>query len=125
MLASCRNYLDDLAGLESVAILEKGEVAAKSAVGLLGETKILIPLAGLIDTEAETARLAKEIEKHAKDLGRSEQKLANANFVDRAPPEIVDKERARARELRATIGKLEEQRASLEGVQPAATPSGE
>jgi valyl-tRNA synthetase len=125
MLASCRNYLDGLAGLESVAILEKGEVAAKSAVGLLGETKILIPLAGLIDTEAEAARLAKEIEKHAKDLGRSEQKLANANFVDRAPPEIVDKERARARELRTAIGKLEEQRASLEGVQPAGTPSGE
>ncbi|MCK5361771.1 MAG: class I tRNA ligase family protein, partial [Gammaproteobacteria bacterium] len=125
MLASCRNYLDGLAGLESVAILAADEVAPKSAVGLLGEAKILIPLAGLIDTEAEAARLAKEIEKHAKDLGRSEQKLANANFVDRAPPEIVDKERARARELRAAIGRLDEQRASLEGIQPAGDPPGE
>ena len=125
MLASCRNYLDGLAGLESVAILAADEVAPKSAVGLLGEAKILIPLAGLIDTEAEAARLAKEIEKHAKDLGRSEQKLANANFVDRAPPEIVDKERARARELRAAIGRLDDQRASLEGIQPAGDPPGE
>jgi valyl-tRNA synthetase len=125
MLASCRNYLDGLAGLESVAILEDGEVAPKSAVGLLGETNLLIPLAGLIDAQAETARLAKEIEKHAKVLGRSEQKLANASFVDRAPPEIVDKERARARELRTAIGKLEEQRASLEGIQPPGNPSGE
>ena len=80
----------------------------------LGSMKILIPLAGLIDTEAEAARLAREIEKHAKDLERSEQKLANASFVDRAPPEIVDKERARAKELRAAISKFEEQRASLQ-----------
>ncbi len=116
MLASCRNYLNSLAGLEAVTVLEKDDVAPKSAVGLLGSMKILIPLAGLIDTEAETARLAGEIEKHAKNLGRSEHKLANANFVDRAPPEIVDKERARVQELRAAIGKLEEQRASLEGV---------
>ena len=125
MLASCRIYLDGLAGLESVAILEDGQVAPKSAVGLLGETNLLIPLAGLIDTQAETARLAKEIEKHTKDLGRSEQKLANASFVDRAPPEIVDKERARAQALRTAISKLEEQRASLEGIQPPGNPSGE
>jgi valyl-tRNA synthetase len=115
MLSSCRAYLDPLAGLESVTLLDGASGAPKSAVGLLGAMKILIPLAGLIDTEAEAARLAKEIEKHARDLGRSEQKLANANFVDRAPPEIVDKERARVAELRAAIGRLEEQRASLEG----------
>jgi valyl-tRNA synthetase len=113
MLARCRMYLDGLAGLESVAVLDQDADAPKSAVGLLGSMKILIPLAGLIDTEAETARLAKEIDKQAKELGRSEQKLANANFVDRAPAEIVDKERARVVELRATIGRLEEQLASL------------
>jgi valyl-tRNA synthetase len=114
LLANCRHYLNGLAGIESVAVLEKDEVAPKSAAGLLGSMKILIPLAGLIDTEAEAARLAREIEKHAKDLERSEQKLANASFVDRAPPEIVDKERTRAKELRAAINKLEEQRASLQ-----------
>jgi len=116
MLARCRMYLDGLAGLESVAVLDQDAEAPKSAVGLLGSMKILIPLAGLIDTEAETARLAKEIEKQAKELGRSEQKLANANFVDRAPAEIVDKERARVVELRATIGRLEEQLASLDSL---------
>ncbi|NIM28259.1 MAG: valine--tRNA ligase [Gammaproteobacteria bacterium] len=116
MLAACRHYLDALAGLESVRVLEQGETAPKSAVGLLGDMKILIPLAGLIDTEAEAARLAREIEKHARDLGRSEQKLANRNFVDRAPAEVVDKERTRVAELRAAIGRLEEQRAALESV---------
>jgi valyl-tRNA synthetase len=116
MLARCRGYLDGLAGIESVSILGDDDVAPKSAAGLLASMKILIPLAGLIDTDAESARLAKEIEKHAKDLGRAEQKLANASFVDRAPAEIVDKERARAEALRAAIGKLEEQRASLEAL---------
>jgi valyl-tRNA synthetase len=116
MLAACRHYLDSLAGLESVSLLEHGESAPKSAVGLLGDMKILIPLAGLIDTEAEAARLVREIEKHARDLGRSEQKLANRNFVDRAPAEIVDKERTRVAELRAAIGRLEEQRAALESL---------
>jgi valyl-tRNA synthetase len=114
MLASYRRYLDGLAGLESISVLENEDEVPKSAAGLLGSMQILIPLAGLIDTEAEAARLGKEIEKHAKDLGRSEQKLANASFVDRAPPEIVDKERARAKELRAAIDKLEEQRTSLQ-----------
>ena len=125
MLASCRHYLDGLAGLESATILASGQVAPKSAVGLLGETNLLIPLAGLIDAQAESARLAKEIEKHAKDLGRSEQKLANSSFVDRAPPEVVDRERTRARELRTAIGKLEKQRASLEDSQAPGNPSGE
>jgi len=114
MLDTSRHYLDTLAGLDCVDVLDAGDAVPKSAVGLLGAMKILIPLEGLIDTEAEAARLAREIEKHAKDLGRSEQKLANANFVDRAPPEIVDKERSRVAELRDAIGRLEEQRAALE-----------
>ena len=103
-----------LGSLQIDATTPRFSAVPKFAVGLLGTMKILIPLEGLIDTEAEAARLAKEIEKHAKDLGRSEQKLANANFVDRAPPEIVDKERSRVAELRDAIGRLEEQRAALE-----------
>jgi len=114
MLASCGIYLHALAGIESIAVLDNHEVAPKSAAGLLDSMKILIPLAGLIDTDAEAARLAKEIDKRARDLGISEQKLANPSFVDRAPPEIVDKVRLQVEELRAAIGELEEQRASLE-----------
>jgi valyl-tRNA synthetase len=115
MLAGCRAYLDSLAGLEDVEVLGADQSPPKSAVGLLGEMKILIPLEGLIDTGAESARLAREIDKHAKELSRSEGKLANANFVERAPADVVARERARVSELVATISKLEEQRASLEG----------
>ena len=116
MLERCRIYLDGLAGLESITVLEAGEEPPKSAVGLLGAMKILIPLAGLIDTEAETARLTREIHKQSKELDRSEQKLANPNFVDRAPAAVVDKERARAESLRADIGRLEAQLESLGGL---------
>ena len=113
LLRGCRGYLDSLAGLESVDLLEDGDSAPKSAVGLLGAMKILIPLAGLIDTEAESARLAKEIDKHENDLGRSEQKLANPSFVDRAPAEIVAKEQSRSKDLRTALEKLKEQQQSL------------
>ena len=116
MLDGCRPYLEPLAGLESVTLLDEGEEAPESAVGLLGEMKILIPLAGLIDKEAEAARLAREIEKRTRELNRSEQKLANPSFVERAPANVVEKERARVSELLAAISKLEEQRASLERI---------
>ena len=113
LLASCRAYLDSLAGLESVTVLEKSDNAPKSAVALLASMKILIPLAGLIDTEAESARISKEIDKHEKDLQRSEQKLANPSFVDRAPAEIVAKEQSRSKDLRAALEKLKDQKDSL------------
>jgi len=113
LLASCRAYLDSLAGLESVTVLEKSDNAPKSAVALLASMKILIPLAGLIDTEAESTRISKEIDKHEKDLQRSEQKLANPSFVDRAPAEIVAKEQSRSKDLRAALEKLKDQKDSL------------
>ena len=113
LLTRCRAYLDSLAGLESVSVLEEDDTAPKSAVALLASMKILIPLAGLIDTEAEAARLAKEIEKHTKDLQRSQQKLANPNFVERAPAEIVAKEQTRTKSLSAALEKLKEQLKSL------------
>ena len=114
LLGRCRPYLDFLAGLDSVTELADGDAAPESAVGLLGDMKILIPLAGLIDKQAEAARLAREIDKRTRELSRSEQKLANPSFVERAPAEVVEKERARVSELAAAIGKLEEQRATLE-----------
>jgi len=116
MLGECRSYLDSLAGLESVSILGDRETPPESAVGLLGDLKLLVPLGGLIDKEAESARLARLIEKRAKELDRSERKLANPSFVERAPAEVVERERARVDELAHAISRLEAQRASLENL---------
>jgi valyl-tRNA synthetase len=111
-----RLYLDALAGLDSIRVLESGESVPESATTLLGSTELLIPLAGLIDKDAESARLAREIDKRAKDLARCQAKLANPSFVDRAPAEVVARERERVAELTGAVAKLEEQRAALDRI---------
>jgi valyl-tRNA synthetase len=104
-----RHYLDTLARLESITWLSKDQAAPESATALVGDMKVLIPMAGLIDKEAELLRLRKELDKLAKDLEKSEKKLANQNFLDRAPPEVVAKEQGRVAEQRSAMAKLEEQ----------------
>jgi valyl-tRNA synthetase len=66
-------------------------------------------MAGLIDKEAEQARLGKELERKRGDLERTESKLGNASFVAKAPTAVVDKEKLKAEELRAALRQLEEQ----------------
>ena len=71
--------------------------------------KVLIPMAGLIDKDAETARLGKEIDRLKNDLQRTETKLGNSDFVDRAPTAVVEKERNKVNELRQALANLEAQ----------------
>ncbi|HDO33630.1 MAG TPA: valine--tRNA ligase, partial [Chromatiales bacterium] len=98
-----------LARLASARRLEPDEAAPESATALVGTLKILIPMAGLIDRDAELARLTKEAARRRKDLERGERKLANADFLERAPAEVVDKERRRVAELRDALARLDEQ----------------
>jgi valyl-tRNA synthetase len=104
-----RHYLESVGRIEDVTWLDGKDSAPESATALVGDMKLLIPLAGLIDKEAETIRLSKELEKKTGELERCEKKLANANFVDKAPAAVVDKERARASELQSAIDSLQEQ----------------
>jgi len=76
--------------------------------------KILIPMAGLIDKAAETTRLDKEIAKLRKEAERGVAKLGNADFLGRAPAEVVEKERTRVAELQLAVTKLEEQRTRIQ-----------
>jgi valyl-tRNA synthetase len=108
-----RPLLGALARLESMRWLNAGEPAPQSATALVGETKILIPMAGLIDKGAELARLDKECERLRKDLERSTAKLANPDFIQRAPGEVVEKEQRRLAEMRSTIARLDEQAARI------------
>ena len=71
--------------------------------------KLLIPMAGLIDQEAELARLSKNIEKHEQDVWRISAKLANENFVARAPAEVVDKERKKLADAESALNNLRAQ----------------
>ena len=108
-LQNNRHYLDFMARLESVTILKASDTPPESSTALIGEMELLIPMAGLIDKEAELARLQKELEKLRKELTGSEGKLQNPSFVDKAPAAVVDKVRQKMEEQRSAISRLEEQ----------------
>ncbi|NQY03055.1 MAG: valine--tRNA ligase [Halieaceae bacterium] len=108
--------LRKLAKLESITWLENTESAPVSATALVGNLEILVPMAGLIDKDAELARLGKEIEKLGKDLSRIEGKLSNASFVDKAPAEVVAKEREKLAEQQAAMEKLREQEQRIQAI---------
>ena len=108
-LAKHQLLLTALARIESIQWLDTTDSAPESAMALCGDMRILIPMAGLIDKDAELARLGKEIEKREKELERSENKLQNPSFVDRAPAEVVDKERQKLADMRSALDNLRAQ----------------
>ena len=109
-IAQARPYLDFLARTQSIEVLEDESAAPESAIALVGEMKILIPMAGLIDREAELKRLDKEIGRLTDDVARTEAKLANPSFVDKAPEAVVAKERTKLADHAAAIANLTAQR---------------
>jgi valyl-tRNA synthetase len=104
-----RTFLKKLAKLASIDWLDTTEEAPLSATQLVGEMEVLVPMAGLIDKDAELARLNREIEKLAKEITRTEGKLGNSKFVDNAPADVVEKERDRLKGFQSASQKLAEQ----------------
>lgn len=102
-------FINSLAKLESTEWLDTDSTAPESATALVGEMQILIPLAGLIDKEAELARLDKEIAKLVVNLEKGQAKLQNSAFVDKAPAAVVEKERQRVEEMDRAKQQLEQQ----------------
>lgn len=105
-----------LARLEKVTWLDAHTNAPESAIALVGEMQILIPLAGLIDKEAELKRLNKEMEKLNRELSKCTAKLDNPNFTARAPKNIVEKEQQRVTEMTASLQQLEAQSAKIKAI---------
>ena len=102
-------YVRALARAATIDILEPGDPAPKAATALLGGLEILVPLEGIIDKDAEMERLGRQLARLGKNLSRSQAKLANPSFRERAPGAVVEKERRQAAELESSIGKLETQ----------------
>ncbi|MBD1597884.1 valine--tRNA ligase [Pseudomonas typographi] len=108
-LAENEALLRKLAKIESFTVLGAGEEAPLAATALVGELEVLVPMAGLIDKGAELARLDKEIQRLQGEVHRVGGKLSNAAFVDKAPPAVIEKERAKLAEAEQALAKLAEQ----------------
>ena len=112
-LENSLHYLLSVGRVENVTWLDAGAAAPEASTALVGEMKLLIPLAGLIDKEAELARLTRELDKRTEELDRAEKKLSNSSFVDKAPAAVVEKEHSRVSELKTAIDNLREQKLKI------------
>ena len=107
------NLLQRVGRVESITLLGDGEEPPAAATALLGDLRLLVPMKGVIDVDAERARLEKQQSKVQADLARTRGKLANTNFVNNAPADVVAQERQRAEEFEKTIAQLNEQLGKL------------
>jgi valyl-tRNA synthetase len=116
-LATVREETARILRLANVEALEAGAGATRkvpgSAVAVGSGFEVRVPLAGVVDMAAEHGRIAKELSKVEADLQGIERKLANPSFVERAPREVVEKDRARADELRERRRRLQAHRDML------------
>jgi valyl-tRNA synthetase len=117
--ARIEKYMQTLTTLCKVAhvhYLQPGKAAPLSASAVIGDLELLIPMAGIIDKEAELVRLEKEIGKLDKDIKLAEGKLDNPAFSEKAPADIIAKEQEKLAQARMARGKLLEHRMAIEGL---------
>ena len=106
-------FIKRIAKISDVA---HGAVHQQDAVQLVVRGEVVaLPLAGVIDLAAERARLAKEMAKCDADIARVEQKLGNADFLKRAPEDVVEGEREKREEAQARKAKIAEALERLKG----------
>ncbi|MDI9818158.1 MULTISPECIES: valine--tRNA ligase [unclassified Legionella] len=105
-----------LGKLTHIHCLEENEATPASASAVVGELELLIPMAGLIDKEAELSRLTKELVKLDKDIALAEGKLGNPKFTDKAPAEIIAKEQEKLAQAKLAKGKLLQHKKIVEGI---------
>ncbi len=113
-LAEHALLIESLARTETLRLLADDEQAPDAATALVGEMQILIPLAGLIDKQAELERLNREMSKLEKECARLSGKLGNEKFVAKAPADVVQKEQQKLADAQQSISQLQQQRARIE-----------
>ncbi|WNC69340.1 valine--tRNA ligase [Thalassotalea nanhaiensis] len=106
-------FLSALAKLDTIEVLAEDDNGPVSATAVIGNMSVLIPMAGLIDVEAELARLSKAVEKLEKDVARTRGKLSNDNFVSKAPAAVIAKEQEKLAEAESMLAKLAEQKQTI------------
>ncbi len=106
--------LQKLAKVGSAKVLTETDEAPPVLSALAGTLEVMVPMAGVIDIKNELSRLDKELERMTADQARTSAKLANKNFVDRAPEAVVAKEKIKLEELEAGISSLMAQKSKIE-----------
>ncbi len=112
-IASNKESILNLAALSGLELVE-GDKPEKCVTQVISGVEVFLPVEGLIDIEKETQRVKKEIAKVAKDLDQTEKKLSNSNFLDRAPEDVISKEKEKLEEFTTQKEKLEEVLSKLE-----------
>ena len=102
-----------LARVEAPQWIDSGAAEPAAAAAVVSALRVMIPLAGLIDLDAEKSRLTKEITRIETEIKKCEGKLGNANFVANAPAEVVQQERQRIADWTQQIVALREQAQKL------------
>ena len=100
------DYVSDLANLSTLGVGRDGEPPRMAASAVIGELEVFVPLKGVLDVKEESSRLQKEISKLESELDRTRKKLANNDFLTRAPEDIVAKQRDKFVRLGGKLEKL-------------------
>ena len=106
--------LGSLARARSFHWLNDEDDSSQCAVALVGDLKVLIPLEGLVDVEAELARINRQLAREQKLLKQSQAKMGNRRFIDNAPESVVAREKERLETHEANVQRLREQMVQLE-----------
>lgn len=114
-IQSLQHYIHHLAKVDALSIEKPGRKPPKSAHAVVSGSDVFVPLEGLVDIEKEMKRLDKEIKKLEGAMRGVDQKLSNQNFIQNAPDDVVEKERAKKDTMSAQIKKLRETHQSLGG----------
>ncbi len=105
-----------LSKLSTIHYLNSEEEVPMSATAVVGEMELLIPMADLIDKKAELLRLAKEVDKLDTAIQLAEGKLNNPKFTDKAPPEIISKEKEKLAQAQQAKEKLLQHKTNIESL---------
>jgi valyl-tRNA synthetase len=111
-----RELLEFLVKSTTIDWHRTGESIPVSATHLVGEMQVLVPMRGLIDKDAEIARLDKDIDKKQLEVSRTQSKINNPNFVEKAPEEVVQKEKDKLQDLLTALQQLQHQRARVASI---------
>lgn len=115
-LENNKEFLIRFGKIESLNVVKTKQQIPQSATALVGEVRLIIPLGDIIDKDIELNRLRKEQEQAQSEYKRTQSKLSNSNFIDKAPQAVVEKERNKAQNLGQALEKLNEQIIKIEAL---------